>query len=376
MSAASTLRHLLARRVLAPVRPCTHEARTHVCAECTARSFQTQGRDAREAAWWVVSGRGCVGRRSPSEEEGHPVALESEGQGNRAADAPCTHWCWRWQAADLEKDLSARRVVRQESIVSLKAPHKLERRGILQAHSTSSLKGTLGTRSSGSSLKGTDNLKNTHNLERRASVARLESAGYSSSSEPIAPKPACRLVMSRCIDGVPLDELACQMAEMAEMAEMARMPTDCDTRPHHATPSDVPRRDSKFVSEVELEWQDVLRCEADLDKAAAEYYESGICGDYESGICSPDMTPKNTPVHSPDFSFRMALDHGNARGLTTGGVSGGADTCARPLSTTLSRGQVDMIALPSCTDACFALSPGRSPSPCSEERGLGVWWRG
>ena len=155
--------------------------------------------------------------------------------------------------------------------------------------------------------------------------------------------------MSRCIDGVPLDELACQMAQMA---------TVCDTSLDDATAPDM--RDSEFVSEVELEWQDVLRCEADLDNAAAEYYD---CGDYQSGIPSPDMTPKNTPVHSPDFSFRMTWDDGNARtsddgnarGLTRGCVSGGAALGARPMSTALSRGQVDMLALPSVTDARFGL---------------------
>jgi len=229
------------------------------------------------------------------------------------------------EAAELEKDLSARRVVRQDSNSSLKGAHNLERRPVSSAHSTSSLKGT---HNSTSSLKG------THQLERRASVARLESAGYTSSSELNAPKAACRLVMSRCIDGVPLDELACQMAQMA---------TVCDTSLDDATAPDM--RDSEFVSEVELEWQDVLRCEADLDNAAAEYYD---CGDYQSGIPSPDMTPKNTPVHSPDFSFRMTWDDGNARtsddgnarGVTRGCVSGGAALGARPMSTALSRGQL------------------------------------
>lgn len=100
-----------------------------------------------------------------------------------------------------------------------------------------------------------------------------------------------RVVSRRCIDGVPLDELASQIAANGGGSAMA---------------DEVEEGNEEEACEAQMDTQAVLRYEEDLTAASGEYYSglnrSDSCpGRQAEADASPDITPKDTPIHSPNL---------------------------------------------------------------------------
>lgn len=109
-----------------------------------------------------------------------------------------------------------------------------------------------------------------------------------------------RVVSRRCIDGVPLDELASKMAGSVMQSDVSHL-ASCTATSLLPGTDKAADGSNEVVSEAQMDMQAVQRYEDDLMAAHADYYSDPSRqqgGELETDM-SPDLTPKHSPQHSP-----------------------------------------------------------------------------